>query len=638
MANIHIDYLNGDNSDDGSDWANAKRDFAGLSVSAGDVIKLAKSPDAVSIGSCSFTDGDGTVTIPSGTIKNINMCEGNWTTVTNVNAGNNTPCKQGTKYSQLGFLSAFTTGKSGYIAIDGGGTHDFSSYTKVSLWMRSSTAKTTQTWSLALCSDATGDIPVNTLPINVVLRANLWTKVTLDNGGALGSSIQSVAIYSDVDPGALNLLLDDIFACNDLHLLSVISKNTAGEPEWYSIRNINDTSLEIGANDDFGSTNNPYYGTTESVTTYARECIATDIPTTSPSIVFNQPTTDGTMSSPITVSGGWNTGSDTQDGLTFFHGQANYGYAYRNDSVDFVNMENIGFFDYRNSITNNGSVHGCEFTNIFGGGTDQQCIQLNSPYGVGDGIYATNSQNGGISIQADYGFFKNVSAVSCGSSGCGVTGKFVRFQNLKSIGNSLYDVNLSSTSRCFINGLETRGATNGLLLSASFDVSIVDWNVNNTTETLFLSSNQGSSVFSKNHDLGGVNKVIMNNGVITEETSVRHTASGLSWKIEPSTTNDYMFMFPQNLFRGYVASGVSVDVSLWVRKDSSYNGIAPKLVVWGQILDGITTDQTDSLTVGVDTWEQLVVTVTPSESGFILFGLLVSGTAGAVYVDDADIS
>lgn len=133
-------------------------------------------------------------------------------------------------------------------------------------------------------------------------------------------------------------------------------------------------------------------------------------------------------------------------------------------------------------------------------------------------------------------------------------------------------------------------------------------------------------------------------GTILSETSVRNTASGYSWKMTPSNNSNSAkrLILPGPLvwdtFKTYTAGNVDVTITGYVRKDSSYAGSAPRLLVKSNCLTGITADVTDSLTVAADTWEQLSVTVHPTEAGFVEFYFDCDGTAGSIYVDDIDVT
>lgn len=189
-------------------------------------------------------------------------------------------------------------------------------------------------------------------------------------------------------------------------------------------------------------------------------------------------------------------------------------------------------------------------------------------------------------------------------------------------------------------GTHTSGASLPLN-GANVQIFMRNTILRDTTEISFGNAGMGCFVKSKDHDqVAGQYRTFGPYGTIAEETTTRHTASGLAWKMTPtSATAKLIFPGPAHTdcFKVYVEENVEVDVTIYVRKDGSYNGNAPRLVVRGGILAGIPTETTDSLTVAANNWEQLVVTVTPTESGFLEYYVDCDGTAGNVFVDDSDI-
>lgn len=81
-------------------------------------------------------------------------------------------------------------------------------------------------------------------------------------------------------------------------------------------------------------------------------------------------------------------------------------------------------------------------------------------------------------------------------------------------------------------------------------------------------------------------------------------------------------------------------VTVWVRKDATYNGNAPRLVQKADPAIGQNADAVlDTFTVGVDTWEQLSGTVPAlSDNGAATLVVDCDGTAGGVFVDDWAVS
>jgi hypothetical protein len=109
---------------------------------------------------------------------------------------------------------------------------DLSAYQQVSFWLKTNGTIAASTLSLRLCSDTLGATTVNTLAIPAIPSTNVWVPVTIDNGGALGSSIQSVALYADLDPGTITVNLDNIVACKASSSADAITHNSLIGKVW----------------------------------------------------------------------------------------------------------------------------------------------------------------------------------------------------------------------------------------------------------------------------------------------------------------------------------------------------------------------------------------------------------------------
>ena len=206
MTIYYIDPGNGNDANDGTSWAAAwktiKTGATAARIAPGDVIRIAKSPDPVGIGSATWTNLSKTVTLATALTANIDLCNAAWTASANVTASlPSTYRKEGTNNVQLLVASAFTTGKIGYRNL--GTTLDLSGYTRVSLRYRQSVVLAANMIKLCLCSDASGDVIVDEFIIPAIESAqiNAFIPLTLAKGAALGSAIQSVALYALSDPG-----------------------------------------------------------------------------------------------------------------------------------------------------------------------------------------------------------------------------------------------------------------------------------------------------------------------------------------------------------------------------------------------------------------------------------------------------
>jgi hypothetical protein len=347
----YIDYTNGAAGNDGRSWATAKNRLNDITVQNAHVY-IAKSPDPVSLGNITFTDNTETLVLASAKTLTVSDCNSAWSVVTNITQANETTNrKQGTYARAITVGSSFTTGKMAYVQIGGGSAIDYSSYAKLTFWIRVSVAVTASYLKLCLCSDIAGDTIVDNFTIPYKLEAGVFYPITLtrDGGGALGSSIQSVAIYALTDPGTPVIYLDNIEAANDLHLGSLIGKNTENE-HWFSIKSILGTDVYIGYNSDTPVNIRKYYGTTGTVTGYCRDTVITkDHLGTSTSMAVQ---TVGQYNN-WEVTGGFNTATGVRDGITFFDGLNTWGYGFTNATNSCAQwiIKYLGFVRYYRGIS-----------------------------------------------------------------------------------------------------------------------------------------------------------------------------------------------------------------------------------------------------------------------------------------------
>jgi hypothetical protein len=90
---------------------------------------------------------------------------------------------------------------------------NLSGYQQVSFWFQANATLAAGVLSLRLCSDTAGATTVDTLLLPAYPCANVWQCMTINKGSALGSSINSVALYAESDPGTVTCYLDNIIAC-----------------------------------------------------------------------------------------------------------------------------------------------------------------------------------------------------------------------------------------------------------------------------------------------------------------------------------------------------------------------------------------------------------------------------------------
>lgn len=333
MSTFYLDFENGDDSKDGTTFANRWKTLNNGATAArigpGDTIRIMGSDNPTSMGmTAAWTNKSDTVTLNSALNSLVDDGESVWTASANVTASKDTiTYRTGTGSSSLAIAVAFTTGLVAYKAL--GSAQDYSGYQGLTFWFYTTVSIAASTLSIRLCSDTAGVTTVNTFALPAIPVANSWIPIYIDSGSALGSSIQSIALYADLDPGSTTVKLDNIntvkaIGNDNLNLRTLIGKNN-GTDTWYALREINGTTLRIDGvpniNSAYNSSLKGYYGTTETVTTYKRNLVSLGILASPGSTTSMQDS--GTSGNPITYSGGWDrTNMSTQtletwlDGLT----------------------------------------------------------------------------------------------------------------------------------------------------------------------------------------------------------------------------------------------------------------------------------------------------------------------------------
>jgi hypothetical protein len=685
MAIWYVDLEGSAGAANGTSFANRSSALATITNAAanGDVVRVKASPDPISIGSCTWTNNS-TVDIPANTIKEI-YSDGAWTAAANVTTSastTNTLRKQGANVSVITIATAFTTGRIAHYPL--GSTQDFSGYTKVSLWFRSSVAITNiGIYYIALCSDTGGTTVVDTLTLpTVAAAANTFIPLVLSRGdlGALGSSIQSIAIYATSDPGVPTLYLDNAFATNNVNLRSLIGLNT-NNSAWFSIRSITGTTVELdmGVNSAVSVASKGYPGATETATTYISDgvydTIATTTAATGAIYTISKVATSGAQ---VTISGGWNrTDMSTQTGVTYM-GLRNVLGRFISLTGQYLIFEKLIIAHSTNSVFlggDNNRFNYCQFVastanGITSTGTRTRllldncifnnCVTAGYAPAVRLGILSNCSGylNSGDAFQLGSNFSSLTNCSGSNNTGSGILATGVAGLSINTFTgiNNLYAIestsligavfrNISasnnataglyiSTSEVSIYGLTTtsNGAGGGVSISdggaAGASVSIFDWVYNETTPILNMNDYDGGRYISINE--GGsadTHTIYQDGGEINAVTDQRHTASGISWKHTPtSTIITSEYPLTQKIKGVPLKANVEHIVSLWARRDNT--GITLTFGIDDQAVSGLSA-QSISMSVSADTWEKLSLTMTPTID--VILDFYVDSYGGTTY-------
>jgi len=584
-----------------------------------------------------------------------------WTQSANVTATLSTTTKQHRDSDSIAIAAGFTTGLAAYKAT---GTLDLSGYQQVSFWIQQTTGTVGAAGAvdLRLCSDNAGVTAVNTISIPNLIVVGRWMPVTVDLGTNLGNSIQSIALYVNTDNGAQTFLLSNIIACkassaaDSLTLTSLIGKNTTGEA-WWGIQSINDTRIMLDADANAVPTDTQvrgYYGTTETVTTWKRETIKQG-PALADSTVVQSVTDSGTAAdNVITFSCGWDrTDMSTQNLETWIDGQNGNGYGIQiPTSRTYVTLEKVAAVRYTRGI----DVGNATFITV-------DAVQVGNCTGTSNtpGISLSTGSNNTLRID---------NIVASRTMGLGLGG----FSHSVYLGNGIFS---SGSSNIYANGVRnflirpksnssTVFATSancntsslGVINGASYTVErlifkdnsaasidpvdldsyLIKCSLDDATEVTAYGNNN-SSIFSQNHDNTADNHKIFGQGfLISSATDQRHTASGISWKIQPtSAVRNVNRPVSLSLAKIACAANSLVTVKAWMRRSNT--ALTMNLVCKGGQLAGVTDDISTSITAAADTWEELTITFTPTEIGVIeIRAEAYGGTTHSGWVDDLTIT
>jgi hypothetical protein len=691
MSTFCLDMVNGSDSANGTTWTLAWKTMTNGAIAGriapGDIIKLAKTPAPTSLGngtwSKSVLAAGKKVTLATAQTAAIDNCDAGWTigpytplvtqTVTTSRSKEGTGCLRVvipgnywnyTTDPQMAMYKSLTSA-------------DLSAYQQLCFWVYNYNGSLDI--SICLCSDTSGSVIVNQfdLPANIV--TNTWTPVVIDYGSALGSAIQSVAIYKRTRTYAgEDFYIDNVFVCKApssstcLSLKSVISKNSSaygGSEGWYPIKAINGTAvyLEDGltyvGQDQKGEDPNYewwrcYSGTTETVTTYVRQPVT-------PSGSMNS-TEAGTAGSLIQYQGGFDPATDIQDGETFI-GDMGLGAVH-----DYILMNRINVV--RGSVTVSGNFCDVSMQTVAKGQVavtgHKNDIEITNIIN-GSGLYVTGRRN----------------AITCTTVSNGYSANMTVYGRLNKITatncDNSYQSNVSLSSRARENRFYITNCKDGRYYGVVFYADAYDnWfydmvtsgndsGVNDVYRSQAVLLYLGTSAspgrnFFVNPTFGETysfynpyglfadyvensiailkyggdvndNRTYTDGGEIKSQVAVRHTAADVAWQILPTkTTRNETYPLTMLLRRVALNSGSLVTVNCYFRRSNT--GITGRLICRGGQIPGVDADVYSDLSVAADTWDQLSLSFTPSAAGVIeLEAQVWGGTTYSVFVDDIEV-
>lgn len=666
MAIRYLDFEGGNDANDATSFAQRVKSFTGLTakLSAGDTVRIMKSIDPTALGTCTWTNASRVLTIPSGTIKDIDSCDAAWTASTNVTTTTTGTRKQGTNANSVAIAAGFTTGLVAYKAL--AGATDFSGFQQINFWVQANATVAASVFRIDLCSDAAGATPVNSFTVTVALNPiNSWNSIVMDNGSALGSSIQSIAITALSDPGTVTLIIDNFFvskapgAADCLTLNSLVRKTTpvADVDFWFNVLSVAGTSAEIGGN--IGAliaTARLYTGITESVATQVRQTIQQTVVTNSTTVVNQPPAPDGTLAAPVTYSGGWDRSAmTTRDGETWLGvcngngiGVATVGRSY----LYFTDIHCAGFASgwslqgTWNKATDCGSYSSSVHAWILNSNTQGRGNQYVRCLAVGFGqigFQVTSGNPGQHLYDSCISYGSTTTSVTTGfgfsMSGCDSILRNCRSLNHGYVG---YDVPITDQHSISLDGCYAANNASGSIRVNAGGGEVSTRNFTTADAVPFVSVSNAQSTrlicnrFGANAD---DHRVYGFQFTMTTETSTnRRTASGYAYKLLLTGTSrsviDDRVKLP--LGRFFVRAGQTFTYTLWVNRNNT--GLNVRLGIPGGMDASILTDVVSTAASGAISGynDQLTISVTPTADLEVPVYLEVWGSnTQFVYFDDS---
>lgn len=582
----------------GASWNDAFLTLYGPSaakIKGGDEIRVSKTPDPISIGNATWTKMSGTVTIDSSLTKSLNVSAGNtWTVSTNVTRTSSGTRKYGSNSEQLNIASAFTTGKVAYIGLTGGGTQDFSGYQIVNFWIRSNAILGSGYFELWLCSDATGDVPVHQIPINNFPVANAFQTAVWDNGGALSATIQSISLQVLVDPGTVQITINDIFASNDLTLSSNIGiSNEKDFLEWYPIQAIYGSSLLLDTNNT-DNTPTTYKFATQTVETFIRRVKRVG-PYSASSTYFTF-VEGGSNRALISYVGGWNTSTNERDGLTCICNiNGTNAYCFYINTMNYISIENFGISAFARGIYPNNTCYSLVFKNIF----------VNSS---ANGITISTSASRDILIDKVYFINNTAAAITLNSNG------FVTIKRCKFI--SLNNTALT-TIAYGIDGGNNAAYTDVAISDCDFIGTYASFRCSVTNALLKNCKFEDNNEFSYQKDT--IIRTINHGKVWGNNRYFHYGASGYqkvsphldypsAWQFRFGGSAGYDNPFIMKLGEFLVEGGTELVINVPVRKSVTTSFC--RIFIYAEDMLGI-DDDIEAIKADDIDWETLQISVTP---------------------------
>jgi hypothetical protein len=428
---------------------------------------------------------------------------------------------------------------------------------------------------------------------------------------------------------------------------------TGLEETWLALKSIRGTTLLIDNNNSGNPTaGRGYSGITESVTIMKREPLQVTMPTGSTNPPLGAIQESGTQDSMITYSGGWDrTDMSTQTGETWVTGRNGSGIGIALNAKTNLKFEHFGmarFFNaYSFDTANSGAIvfQYCHASNFTSNGFD-----FATSVTLPNKLIGCQALNGGTS---GIGFSNNKYSVwlrafaGCGNLNDGIgtaadsRAQFPHATDIHLKNNTSYGLELLQQAgtgpmmRVIASG---NGTADTNVQAASGPAKFFDSSLGTITT---ITAGSDFYVYSyRDGQVANAHLVTTDGGTVISATDQRNTASGISWKFRPTST-DRGSQHPIHIpvLRVGFAASAEVTLGIWVRRDST--NIKGKFIVRGGQVPGVGEDISVACEPSINTWTEFTMAFTPAEAGVVEAEFEAwdgVGTTNNLWIDDATAS
>jgi hypothetical protein len=355
----------------------------------------------------------------------------------------------------------------------------------------------------------------------------------------------------------------------------------------------------------------------------------------------------------------------TQTGVTWYDGSNGLGIGLQASAREFFQIDRLNFCRYNfgiqfTSISSNitvGSTYltACSTTGFDFGSTSVLGVNISSLWvnnnnegialaGTGSTITDVKLASNNTTIGVDFnGNSHVVGSIIGGNSGTSVSSGAVRFEGsfnctigTATLTNGAASSAILNGSNAFgnsINGGSSSGHAGGVSLTSG-QLYLNNFTINEATE--IGSTTVAGFVYANRLDDTDNNSWVFqpNIGTVNQQTTVVDSPATTAWRMRPTSANATENS-PVLLKLGTVVCAASSAVTVTARMRRDNTTLTMRLICPGGQISGVSNSVFTDMTAGVNTWQTVTITFTPTKAGAVdIYAHAFGGTSLNGYVSN----